>query len=103
MKPLTFAVIVDNHSLMIAYIPRFIYTTNEYPVVLGITVGMISLVVLLTPQQSLAYNKFGFDNQTQCVNVTNLEFQGGFFDHATHMKLLGMCEHRPDATNATGQ
>ena len=73
------------------------------PVVLGITVGMMSIVVLLTPQQSLAYNKFGFENQTQCVNVTNLEFQGGFFDHATHMKLLGMCEHRPAATNATGQ
>jgi len=71
--------------------------------VLGIIVGMMSIMVLLTPQQqSLAYNKFGFDNQTQCVNVTNLEFQGGFFDHATHMKLLGMCEHRPAAINATG-
>lgn len=73
------------------------------PVVLGITVGLMSIIVLLTPQQqSLAYNKFGFDNQTQCVNVTNLEFQGGLFDHATHVKLLGMCEHRPAATNATG-
>jgi hypothetical protein len=62
----------------------------------------MSIIVLLIPQQqSLAYNKFGFDNQTQCVNVTNLEFQGGFFDHDTHMKLLGMCEHRPAATNAT--
>ncbi len=71
-------------------------------VVLGITVGMMSIMVLLTPQQqSLAYNKFGFDNQTQCVNVTNLEFQGGLFDNTTHMKLLGMCEHRPAATNAT--
>jgi hypothetical protein len=75
------------------------------PVVLGITIGIMSIMVLLTPQQqSLAYNKFGFDNQTQCVNVTNLEFQGGLFDHATHMKLLDMCEHRPAATavNATG-
>jgi hypothetical protein len=73
-------------------------------VVLGITVGMMSIMMLLTPQQqqSLAYNKFGFDNQTQCVNVTNLEFQGGFFDHPTHMKLLGMCEHSPAATNTTG-
>ncbi len=72
-------------------------------VVLGIIVGMMSIMVLLTPQQqSLAYNKFGFDNQTQCVNATNLEFQGGFFDHATHMKLLGMCEHRPAVTNTTG-
>jgi uncharacterized membrane protein len=71
-------------------------------VLLGITIGMMSIMALLIPQQSLAYNKFGFDNQTQCINVTNLEFQGGFFDHATHMKLLGMCEHRPAATNTTG-
>jgi hypothetical protein len=70
-------------------------------VAVGITVGMMSTMLVLTPQQSLAYNKFGFDNQTQCINVTNLEFQGGFFDHATHMKLLGMCEHKP-AANATG-
>ncbi|MDQ4013008.1 MAG: hypothetical protein M3146_04700 [Thermoproteota archaeon] len=70
-------------------------------VVLGITVGMMSIMLVLTPQQSLAYNKFGFDNQTQCINVTNLEFQGGFFDHATQMELLGMCEHKP-AANATG-
>jgi hypothetical protein len=72
------------------------------PVVLGITVAMMSSMLLSPPQQSLAYNKFGFDNQTQCVNVTNLEFEGGFFDHATHLKLLGMCEHAPAASNATG-
>jgi len=53
-------------------------------------------------QQSFGYNKFGFDNQTQCVNITNLEFQGGFFDNSTYTKLIGMCEHRPAATNATG-
>jgi hypothetical protein len=70
-------------------------------VTLGITIGMMSSI-LLPLQQSFAYNKFGFENQTQCVNVTNLEFQGGFFDHDTHMKLLGMCEHTPAAaTNAT--
>ena len=65
----------------------------------------MSIMLLLIPQeQSLAYNKFGFDNQTQCINVTNLEFEGGFFDQDTHMKLLGMCEHRPTAaaTNGTG-
>jgi hypothetical protein len=78
-------------------------TKQTLVVVLGITVGIMSLSMLLSPlQQSLAYNKFGFDNQTQCVNVTNLEFEGGFFDHATHLKLLGMCEHAPAATNATG-
>jgi hypothetical protein len=78
-------------------------TKQTLVVVLGTTVGMMSLSMLLSPlQQSLAYNKFGFDNQTQCVNVTNLEFEGGFFDHATHLKLLGMCEHAPAATNATG-
>ena len=72
-------------------------------VVLGIMVGMMPILVLLTPQQqSLAYNKFGFDNQTQCVNVTNLEFQAGFFDHVTHTKLLDMCEHKPAAMNASG-
>jgi hypothetical protein len=69
-------------------------------VVLGTTVGMMSSMLLSLPQQSLAYNKFGFDNQTQCINITNLEFEGGFFDHATHLKLLGMCEHSP-AANAT--
>ena len=71
-------------------------------VILGVMVGMMSVMLLSQPQQSLAYNKFGFDNQTQCVNVTNLEFEGGFFDHPTHLKLLGMCEHAPAAANATG-
>lgn len=70
-------------------------------VVLGITIGMMSSM-LLPLQQSFAYNKFGFDNQTQCVNITNLEFQGGFFDNSTYTKLIGMCEHTPAATNATG-
>jgi hypothetical protein len=32
MKALTFAVIVDNYNLMIAYIPQFLYTTNEYKI-----------------------------------------------------------------------
>lgn len=73
-------------------------TKLVFAVVLGITVGMMSVS---QPQQSLAYNKFGFDNQTQCVNITNLEFQGGFFDNSTYTKLIGMCEHRP-AANATG-
>ena len=70
-------------------------------VVLGITIGMMSSM-LLPLQQSFAYNKFGFDNQTQCVNITNLEFQGGFFDNSTYTKLIGMCEHTPASTNATG-
>ena len=75
-------------------------TKLVFPVVL-ITVGMMSVMLPLQPQQSLAYNKFGFDNQTQCVNITNLEFQGGFFDNSTYTRLLGMCEHRPAAANAT--
>ena len=62
----------------------------------------MAVMLLSQQQQSLAYNKFGFDNQTQCVNITNLEFQGGFFDYATYTKLIGMCEHRP-AANTTGQ
>ena len=70
-------------------------------VVFGITMGMMSSMLLPMPQ-SFAYNKYGFDNQTQCVDITNLEFQGGFLDNSTYTKLLGMCEHRPAATNATG-
>jgi hypothetical protein len=70
-------------------------------VIFGITMGMMSSM-LFPMQQSFGYNKFGFDNQTQCVNITNLEFQGGFFDNSTYTKLIGMCEHRPAATNATG-
>ena len=77
-------------------------TKLVFAVILGITVGMMSTMLLSQPQQSLAYNKFGFDNQTQCVNITNLEFQGGFFDNSTYTKLIGMCEHRPAAANATG-
>jgi hypothetical protein len=76
-------------------------TKIVWAVVLGITIGMMSSM-MLPLHQSFAYNKFGFDNQTQCVNITNLEFQGGFFDHDTHMKLLGMCQHTPAATNVTG-
>ena len=68
------------------------------PVVLGITIGIMSIMVLLTPQQqSLAYNKFGFDNQTQCVNVTNLEFQGGLFDHKQEKDILeAFCSYVQD-------
>lgn len=69
-------------------------------VVLGIIIGAISLV-LVVPQQLFAYNKYGFDNQEQCVNITNLEYQGAFFDNATFTKLIGMCEHASAATNAT--
>lgn len=70
-------------------------------VIFGMTMGMMSSM-LLPMQQSFGYNKFGFDNQTQCVNITNLEFQGGFLDNSTYTKLIGMCEHRPAATNTTG-
>ena len=56
-------------------------------VILGIMIGMMSLMPLPSPQQSFAYNKYGFDNNMQCVNVTNLEYQGGFFDNATYTKL----------------
>jgi hypothetical protein len=56
-------------------------------------------VVTIVPfaSNTFAYNKYGFDNQTQCVNITNLEFRGGFFDNSTYTKLIGMCEHRPTA------
>jgi hypothetical protein len=70
------------------------------PVVLVIVIGTISLVFVV-PQQLYAYNKYGFANQEQCVNITKLEYQGGFFDNATFAKLIGMCEHKSAATNAT--
>ena len=101
-KSLSWAVAILNNYL---YISRFLYVAMNTKIVLaavlGITTGMM-FSMMLPLQQSFAYNKFGFDNQTQCVNITNLEFQGGLFDHDTHMKLLGMCEHTPAATNVTG-
>src|ERR671914_2407293 len=100
-KSLHWAVAILNNYL---YISRFLYVAMNTKIVLaavlGITTGMMFLM-MLPLQQSFAYNKFGFDNQTQCVNITNLEFQGGFFDNSTYTKLIGMCEHRP-AANATG-
>jgi hypothetical protein len=50
---------------------------------------------------AFAYNKYGFDSQKQCINITNLEFQGGFFDNSTYTKLIDTCEHRTAATNTT--
>jgi hypothetical protein len=64
-----------------------------------ILVAVLLTAVSVVPFASngFAYNKYGFDNQTQCINITNLEFQGGFFDNTTYTKLIGMCEHRPVA------
>jgi hypothetical protein len=62
-------------------------------VVLGIMVGIAS--VSLLPQELSAYNQFGFESEEQCVNVTNLEYQGGFLDESTYTKLIGMCKHTP--------
>jgi hypothetical protein len=67
-----------------------------------VLVAILLAAVTIVPfgGNASAYNKYGFENQTQCVNITNLEFQGGFFDNSTYSKLIGMCEHRPTA-NAT--
>jgi hypothetical protein len=62
-------------------------------VVLGIVVGIAS--VSLLPQDLSAYNQFGFESEEQCVNVTNLEYQGGYLDESTYTKLIGMCKHTP--------
>jgi hypothetical protein len=44
-------------------------------------------------QTALAYNKFGFDSEAQCIKITNLEHQGGFFDNSTYTNLINMCKH----------
>lgn len=66
-----------------------------------VAILLAALTIVPFAGNTLAYNKYGFDNQTQCVNITNLEFKGGFFDNSTYTKLIDMCEHRPTA-NATG-
>jgi hypothetical protein len=68
-----------------------------------VLIGVLFAAVTIVPfaSNALAYNKYGFDNQTQCVNITDLEFQGGFFDNSTYTKLLGMCEHRPTVNPTT--
>lgn len=46
-----------------------------------VLIGALLAAVTIVPfaSNAFAYNKYGFDNQTQCVNITNLEFQGGSF------------------------
>jgi hypothetical protein len=68
-----------------------------------VLIGVLFTAVTIVPfaSNAFAYNKYGFDNQTQCVNITDLEFQGGFFDNSTYTKLLGMCEHRPTVNPTT--
>jgi hypothetical protein len=69
--------------------------TKIMAVILGTTIGTMSSILLPSlSQQSFAYSKYRFDNRTQCVNITNLEFQRGLPDNATYMKLIDMCEHR---------
>jgi hypothetical protein len=69
--------------------------TKAIAVVLGTTIGTISSILRPSlSQQSFAYGKYGFDNRTQCVNITNREFQRGLVDNETYMKLIDMCEHR---------
>jgi hypothetical protein len=61
-----------------------------------IVVYFASTMVLTTPlriQTAHAYNKFGFDSEAQCIKITNLEHQGGFFDNSTYTKLINMCKH----------
>ena len=68
-----------------------------------VLIGVFLATVTIVPfaSNAFAYNKYGVDNQTQCVNITNLEFQGGFFDNSTYTKLLGMCEHKPTIDTTT--
>jgi hypothetical protein len=73
---------------------------NIHEIVMVVMLLTVAATTVPFASNAFAYNKYGFDNQTQCINITNLEFQGGFFDNSTYTKLIGMCEHRP-AANTT--
>lgn len=76
---------------------------NQLTMTVAIIIAVIAAgTIVLFVNSAFAYNKYGFDSQEQCINITNLEFQGGFFDNSTYTKLIGMCEHKTASTNATG-